>query len=96
MWLLAKTSLYETAFAKSRVIFIIFNKKNRYPSEFTKVKLRIVLKVISGQHLRHEKDIDAKTDINPQVKVSLKGSKIDEEKNLKYQTKVPSMIIKNN
>jgi len=43
--------------------------------------------------LRQETEADSKIDINPQVKVTLKGSKIDENKNIKYKTKVRILKI---
>lgn len=67
-------------------------KNPEYPSQFTKVKQKILIKIVSAQYLRHEIETDVKNVINPFVEVFLKGSNIDEQKNIKYKTKVISII----
>lgn len=59
--------------------------KARYPHEFTKPKVKLTIKIISGQQFQFEQQT-ASDIIDPFVEVKLKGLEVDEESNKPYRT----------
>jgi hypothetical protein len=66
----------------------LFDKsKAKYPHDFTVPKLKLRLRIISGQQFQFE-DPTVSDIIDPFVEVRLKGIEVDEERNLKYRTHI--------
>ena len=63
-----------------------------YPHEFTNPKLKIRIKIISGQQFQFEENVSTSDIIDPYVEVKVKGLDVDETMNQIYKTHT----IKNN
>lgn len=64
----------------------LFDKsKAKYPHEFTVPKMKLRLKIISGQQFQFEDPAVADI-IDPFVEVKVRGIEVDEERNPKYRT----------